>query len=240
MDANGTQKPYPEADQMSAKDLIVEENSAAANNTINTNTASQEKNIKAADDKANLTVGGFLFHTPEDAEVARAELNKIEYLEKKMNYHLPENILAVYNKVMESKMLKTPLGIHYLYRMQTHMHKVGIDQDRIAPIPVYQNFAPKVPGEVTEGIARQRIERRLKKEKSESQKMKTRFHGAIAACLILVGLVGLMFYVTLKSDNPNILNYEQNLINKYANWDQELTERERSIREKERRMDGED
>ena len=40
----------------------------------------------------------------------------------------------------------------------------------------------------------------------------------------------------MKSENPNILNYEQNLINKYAQWEQELSERESIIREKEREL----
>ncbi len=42
-----------------------------------------------------------------------------------------------------------------------------------------------------------------------------------------------MFMIAVNSDNPNILNYETTIINKYASWDQELTERENKIREKE-------
>jgi len=207
--------------------MIAEENSAAANNTVNTTT-------QAADDKAKLTVGGFIFSSPEDAELARNELTKIEYLEKKMNYHMPENILVVYNKVLESKMLKTPLGIEYMHRMQAMMRKGGIDKERIAPIPVYTNFTAKGSGDLAEGIAKQRIERRLKKEKTESAKLKSLFHGALIACLFLSVLIGAMFYITLKSDNPNILNYENVILDRYATWEQELNERERIIREKER------
>ena len=42
-----------------------------------------------------------------------------------------------------------------------------------------------------------------------------------------------MFMITLRSDNPNVLNYERALTDKYASWEQELTERERAVREKE-------
>lgn len=45
-----------------------------------------------------------------------------------------------------------------------------------------------------------------------------------------------MFMITLKSDNPNILNYEKNLVNRYAAWEQELREREQVVREKEREL----
>ena len=41
-----------------------------------------------------------------------------------------------------------------------------------------------------------------------------------------------------KSDNPNILNYKQVLTNQYASWEQNLTERENRIREKEQELLG--
>lgn len=53
--------------------------------------------------------------------------------------------------------------------------------------------------------------------------------------VLALAVVG-MFAITLKSDNPNILNYEKQIINKYASWDQELTEREQAVREKERQL----
>ena len=54
--------------------------------------------------------------------------------------------------------------------------------------------------------------------------------------VVLALAVAGMFAITLKSDNPNILNYEKQILNKYASWDQELTEREQAVREKEREL----
>ena len=51
--------------------------------------------------------------------------------------------------------------------------------------------------------------------------------------LLLVAAVIAMFVITLKSDHPNILNYERTLQDRYASWEQELTEREAVLREKE-------
>lgn len=51
---------------------------------------------------------------------------------------------------------------------------------------------------------------------------------------ILLGiLVAAMFWITLNSNNPNILNYKRKITNEYASWEQDLTERENAIREKE-------
>lgn len=53
--------------------------------------------------------------------------------------------------------------------------------------------------------------------------------------VMLVAIIA-MFVITLNSDQPNILNYERNLQNKYASWEQELTRREQTVREKEREL----
>ena len=45
-----------------------------------------------------------------------------------------------------------------------------------------------------------------------------------------------MFAITLKSDNPNILNYKNAIVNQYASWEQELSEREKQLRQKENEL----
>ena len=45
-----------------------------------------------------------------------------------------------------------------------------------------------------------------------------------------------MFTITLESDNPNVLNYERALTDRYASWEQELTEREQAVRQREREL----
>ena len=54
--------------------------------------------------------------------------------------------------------------------------------------------------------------------------------------LFLAALVIAMFAITLKSDNPNILNYKNVIVNQYASWEQELSEREQAVREKEQQL----
>ena len=53
---------------------------------------------------------------------------------------------------------------------------------------------------------------------------------------VLFGLIVAMFAITFTSKNPNILNYRQAITNEYSTWEQELTEREKVIREKERQL----
>ena len=53
--------------------------------------------------------------------------------------------------------------------------------------------------------------------------------------LLMIAIIA-MFTITLESDNPNVLNYERALTDRYASWEQELTEREQAVRQREREL----
>ena len=73
------------------------------------------------------------------------------------------------------------------------------------------------------------------KEKTKSNTKKSLIISVIMNIVLAIA-VGGMFYIAYTSDNPNVLNYKRNLVNKYAQWEQELSEREKVIREKERNL----
>ena len=45
-----------------------------------------------------------------------------------------------------------------------------------------------------------------------------------------------MFIITINGENPNIINYENAVVDKYATWEQELSERETIVRQKEQEL----
>ena len=62
---------------------------------------------------------------------------------------------------------------------------------------------------------------------------KLRFAVSAILNVLLVLAIAAMFYISFASEQPNIFNYEQVLTNKYASWEQELTQWEKELREKE-------
>ena len=68
----------------------------------------------------------------------------------------------------------------------------------------------------------------------EKQREHTLLRSSLIVNAAMVILVFILFTITLKSANPNILNYEKALVNKYAAWEQNLSERENKVREAER------
>ena len=55
-------------------------------------------------------VGGYLFRNDEDAKLAIQEKKKIEYLKKNVSSQKPENILLIYQKLVNDRVFKTPIG----------------------------------------------------------------------------------------------------------------------------------
>ena len=100
----------------------------------------------------------------------------------------------------------------------------------IRPMPMYVTFSHETGEDRENTVVRQRI------KPSRKNKTEDKLRISIMANIILVVLVLAMFIITLKSDNPNILNYKKAIINQYASWEQEISEREKAVKEKEREL----
>lgn len=179
------------------------------------------------EEKRTLTVGGYHFKTAEDAGLAKLERQKIEYIEKRLNYDRPEDVLAVYGKAVENRTFQTPVGIKYLEKLHRYLEDNETIDTQIQPIPLNTNFSRRIREQASPARSR------INPDRTED-KLKSRFRISVLINIVLLLMVAAMFYITLQSDNPNVLNYEKALTNKYASWEQELKEREKKIREAER------
>ena len=73
-------------------------------------------------DNTALSVGDYHFFTEKDAQIARTEEQKIEYLEERMDYSSPESIRYIYEKTIHERIFKTPVGLRYLQGPQNHLY----------------------------------------------------------------------------------------------------------------------
>ena len=178
----------------------------------------------------NMESGGFDFYTARDVRLAEAEQRKIDYLEERIDYTRPESILHVYDKSIQEQIFRTPVGVLYLKKMQDFLLKQPqIDPEKIKAIPLYDTYAvdqkteedPNNPSPLT-----------IRKREAA----KTRFQISVVLNVLLILAICAMFVISFNSDQPNIYNYERLLQDRYASWEQELTQREQTIREKEREL----
>lgn len=177
----------------------------------------------------NLNVDGYSFMNEEDAKRAESERKRIKLIEEKMDYSKPETILAIYKKAIQERIFKTPIGVAYLRKLQMFLVKSGIDINEIPMIPIYVTYESTLDKQPVSTRPRVQIP---KKEERKSQALPLSIIINVALVLAVIA----MFVISLKSNQPNILNYERVITDRYAGWEQELTEREQVVREKERQL----
>ncbi|MCM1064143.1 MAG: hypothetical protein NC420_06650 [Eubacterium sp.] len=174
--------------------------------------------------------GGFLFLTEKEAKLAEVERKKIAYLESKIDYSKPEDILYIYDKTVKENVFSTPVGMMYLKQLQEFLlNQGGVDPASVAAIPLsntYQEY----------GKAQSARERMQARHDQEMGAKKSQLTVSVILNLLLALAMIAMFVISLNSDSPNIINYKRVITDQYASWEQELTERESVVREKEREL----
>ncbi|WP_029321196.1 hypothetical protein [Butyrivibrio sp. AE3004] len=185
--------------------------------------------ISFAEKEENLVVEGFEFLSKEDAKKAELDKHKIEVLGQKVHSTRIVDLEAVYEKAITNKIFSTPVGWYYLAKLRDRLINAGVSENDLIPIPVNVKFT-KVDLK-DEYHPRQYIAPVPKKKKLD---VKASMIVLIAMNLILAIMVAGMFLIALNSESDNIINYKQNVTNRYAEWEDSLKEREKAVRIKER------
>lgn len=178
-------------------------------------------------------VGGYEFASKEEAQLARDELNAIKYVSAKTNSKDPKQVFALYNKIIERKLFSTHVGMNYLKSLQTFLYKSSeIPNDKIQPIPINVEAAEEI------NIRRERSEFKseLRELSIKVAKYKNNFVRVMIVNVILVIIIVAMFIILNMSSNPNIINYEVNIQNKYAQWQEQLQSQDASLKARENEL----
>ena len=170
-------------------------------------------------------VDGYLFLSADDADKADIEAKKIEYLMEHLKKGNAETMRSVYEKAIETRTFQTPVGLNFMHIMRKQLFNLGYTEEGIKTKPIYEFYYNFVREETAP--AKQRIKPSEKKDQIDKTKI------SIFLNILLVLMVIGMFFIAKTADNPNIINYETAIQDKYASWQQDLYEREMIIREKE-------
>ncbi len=168
-------------------------------------------------------VDGFLFDSKEMAQKAEKEKAGIKYIKEKTSMDNPDNVLGLYNKLLKDKIFETPVGMAFLVELQEYLHTIPyIKNEDIKPIYFSQGSSKKTAKT-----------KKVKAMKNGNYKTRYRIAAfcAVVFAIVIVGMFGITYY---SGNSVNILNYENQLIDKYENWEQELNSREADLNERER------
>lgn len=188
-----------------------------------------------------VVIDGYEFQNPEDAKIANEELAKVNALYSKIDENNLAAVKAIYIKAVEQKIFETQIGLTYLKTIRNYLISKGELKENEAPIPVLytksilrdkssQNAAEL---ETLKEKLKKDAEQKIQTERTKTKKVQKVCRQRTVLCIVLFCMVILMFVISMTGNNPTILNYKSAILNQYAEWEQQLTERENKIREKE-------
>lgn len=185
-----------------------------------------------SDKKEKNIVNGFAFFSEAEAEQAQKEVEGVKFIKEKLDMDKPEMVLQIYNKMVRQNLFETAVGYSYLKDLQEYLQSIPfIKKEEILPIPVQHPI-------LEEQMRKNRVSSKQKQAEQAKERYinidyKNRYRMMRGIAVVLIICVAAMFAISATSGSPTILNYEQELINRYAEWEEELSEREAWIMERE-------
>lgn len=192
--------------------------------------------------------GGFVFRTKKEAELAQREIEGTKYLRQKLDMENPNAVFSINQTLIEQDLFETPVGYCFLKELRDYLLMIpAISNEEVLAIPIRypQTEEEEKKQKKEQKKEEQRKERQREKEKAKNKKeqkkegknYKGRCQFFMVTSLILLISVVSMMLLAATSDNVNILNYENKLIDKYSSWEQELEEREQAVKEQEQALE---
>lgn len=178
-------------------------------------------------------VGGYTFATNIEAQAAKEEMDAIKYLMQKTDMNDVAQMYVLYNRIIEKELFKTQVGMEFLKKLQKKLYQnPAVPNNRIQPIPIRTDIQAAIEDRKESDRYKEK-NRQLGKDVS---RFKSYFVKSVILNIVLVIAVIAMMIIASTSNNPNILNYESRLQDKYAAWEEELNARETAIEEKEKSL----
>ncbi|MBO4374129.1 MAG: hypothetical protein J5829_03385 [Lachnospiraceae bacterium] len=219
---------------MEVQEKIKAENKASSKSSDTARQVGENDDEVLKANASQLIVQGVRYASIHDAAAAREELKKIMYIKSRMNYNNPEEVLAIYNKMIENKLFVTPTGHEFLFEIRSFLTQApGMDRDRIYTINTDSLFTQRARNEARASMRPPAAPN----VKAELKRMRNGYRISVIVNIFLVAVIIALFAIALNSDNPNILNYRTVIENQYAEWEESLQERENLLREKEKQME---
>ena len=185
-----------------------------------------------------VNVSGFLFEDEEMAAQARKEEEGVRFIKEKSNLKSQESVLKLYTTILQQKLFETPVGLRFLMELQGALLASGMKKEDI-PVLDVASFVPapkeepkKRPAKTREKKTNFHPVKKMNAHVEQGGGYKQAFHVALFFAIVFgLSVAGMFVIAEVSSDNINIINYENKLIDKYEQWSNDLKEKEDTLKE---------
>ena len=194
-------------------------------------------------EKITYNVDGFLFEDEPTAELAKKEMEGIRYIKERTALDNPEVVLKLYNKLLEQKLFVTPVGVRFMLELQNVLLCSNmIKREEILPIEVSSMVLKKeleasdIKGKSP--VAKVKKANKKLEEKVEGNYKKPFYITLFFAIIFAFSVVGMFVITEISGNNVNIINYRNEILDEYSEWEQQLKEKEAELKEWEAELEG--
>lgn len=167
-------------------------------------------------------VDGFIFSDAKEFQKAKKELEIINKVKNGLNIKDGDSVKRTYNALVEKKYFTTPVGLSFLHEMRGYLLET-VGSDELLPINV-PRIAIKLDG--VNPAKYKKIKQSYNEQKNVVNKL---LITVVALSVVIIG----MFLIISLNDNVGYINTEEKILNKYSEWEEDLIQREKEIKQKE-------
>jgi len=172
-------------------------------------------------------VGGYVFNDEYDYREAKKEADSVEYIKANADLSDLNKVIKLYNKLVERQTFRTVVGMDFLKELRNRiLAQKKVDENSLPCIRVEKSGRSRPYSAAISREAENRY-----KEQANILKSKLRSSRIINAFLILIIIA--MLLISLFAKDNSYTDIENEILNKYAAWAEELETREKTIRQKE-------
>ncbi len=162
------------------------------------------------------TYMGFTFSSQKELEEAKKEAEVIDYIRSKADLTNMKTVVRLYNRLVEKGTLVTEPGISFLKELRSRALESGVvAENSLAALPA--------PRKKTETPAVKTREQKLLE--LYKGRVKTLSFAVAVLCVVIV----LLFAIRLFGTASPFTDYEKKVVDEYAGWKEELTEKEKML-----------
>ena len=170
------------------------------------------------------TFRGHTFDNEKQMRQAEKEAEVVDYLRARTNFNNLDQVMKVYHRILDKNIIETVIGIEFLMELRGRLVKSGMfTEEQIRSVPLLPE---------AQKMQKRAEERKKSDQKSHLETLQKQNRILKVVTFFLTVLVIAMFVVTLTGKrSPLAVVYEEQIVNQYASWADELTEREQRLRE---------
>lgn len=164
------------------------------------------------------TYQGFTFSSEEELAEGKKEAEVVAYIRSQADLENIKTVVKLYNRLIEKGTLVTVLGRAFLQELRSRALESGtVTESSLKPLP---EPVKKEPVRLTPNMTKDRKLLEFYKEKSKRLTF---------TVLVLCVVIAILFGIRLFGTASPFADHEQQVLDEYAGWKEELAEREKRL-----------